>query len=410
MPTRLVHLLTITLALAGCAAPSSEPDNAKPPVTVVLSGAVEKGPFLLGSSVTVTPAAQLAALSAQPGTLVAEQADNVAGRVFKTETSNDLGEFELPVVYQGLVSIEGSGYYYNEATGSLSSSPLTLRAFHQVGDVDGSAHINVITHLTHGRVQHLMAEGLDAATAIQQAETELHAALGIGAPQAAGSELSLAAGDNDDDAYLFAVSTIFAQAAYIEAHEAACNCADSRLQQLLNTTAAAFATNGAIPTATKERLEAARLTINNNMVMAELAQRFEETGSSATIPDLNRVIPWTIPESVTSCAGNVVPEVSAQCKLALCGVAQRPIDSTNARIVQYWQDHISECGNECWKKVACALDNCTVMNANGSKWIDASCAMTKCTVDNTASVAGGAVSFENWFEHVQYWAGNGECD
>lgn len=367
---------------------------------VRLSGAVEKGPFLLGSSVSVTPA------DVQGAEVAGDQSDAPAGQVFKTETANDRGEFSLTVPYQGFATIEGTGYYYNEATGDLSSSPLTLRAFHEVGDTDDTAHVNLVTHLTYQRVQHLIADGVDAADAIGQAEDELHAELGLGAPQAAGSELTLTGGDNDDDAYLFAVSTVFAQAALLEARSASCgkNCVDAKLQELLNTASASFALAGAVPAAIKERLETARPTINNETVMAALADRLTATGSSVTVPDLNRVIPWEVPAAVTACAANVVPAVSTECKLAICGITQRPLDDLNRRYMQSWQDDIAECDDECWATIQCAMEVETCR-------VDGACsgAVAQCAVGRE-SHAPASNLMETWIAHVSQWADNGQCD
>ncbi len=96
------HLLAVLLAIgvaSGCGGSSG---------SVALSGAVEKGPYVLGSSISVFPI---------------DANGNPSGQVFKTQTTTDLGEFSLSFDYTGLVAIEGNGFYYNEVSGALSHGP-----------------------------------------------------------------------------------------------------------------------------------------------------------------------------------------------------------------------------------------------------------------------------------------------
>ena len=95
--------------------------------TRTLEGAAAKGPYILGSSVSVS---------------AVDDAGDPTGEVWNTETSNDLGAFSLDGVDSGPVRIEVTGYHFDEVRGALSSSALTLRAY---GEVDSSATIYVNT-------------------------------------------------------------------------------------------------------------------------------------------------------------------------------------------------------------------------------------------------------------------------
>jgi hypothetical protein len=184
----------ISLAtLAACSStslPSPTSTDATPdsgPVTITLKGAVAKGPFILGSPVTVNSIDALG---------------NPTGTNFLTETSDALGDFSVTFAYQGPVLLQGSGYYYNEITGTLSSSVLTLDAYADITTTGThSDYINLVTHLTHDRIQTLLAGGggtLTVASATAQAESELFAALQIGGtrfnPGASGSQMSSSRG------------------------------------------------------------------------------------------------------------------------------------------------------------------------------------------------------------------------
>ena len=135
---------------------------------IQLTGAVQKGPLIIGSSIAV---ANL------------DLDLNPTGAVFATYTRDDQGQFEVEMTASDVVSIEGAGYYYNEATGLLSEGPIMLRALYGVGAGSADdAFVNVVTHLTYERVRGLIIGALSYADARAQAEQELQTALGITVP------------------------------------------------------------------------------------------------------------------------------------------------------------------------------------------------------------------------------------
>ncbi len=135
---------------------------------VSLQGAAHKGPLVLGSSIAVSPV---------------RSDGSPLGEVFRTNTANDLGEFEVQLRFAGYVSLEASGFYYNEVTGELSTAPLTLRAFGHVSQQGTqSVFVNLITHLIYARAKNLVRGGAAFQDAIATAETELYEGLGIGNP------------------------------------------------------------------------------------------------------------------------------------------------------------------------------------------------------------------------------------
>lgn len=240
--------------------------------SVVLKGAAQKGPFIIGSTVSVS------ALGAE---------GLQTGQVFMSQTNNDRGEFQLtvPPLNIPFVEIEASGFHFNEVTGALSAAELTLRS---IAPLDGSpTYVNVLTHLASNRIRTLAASGSDLALARATAEQELRAALPIGAPAVgvAASQLNLLGGDTDANAYLFAVSVVFAQAA-LAANPGA---VDAELQQLLNTAALDFA-DGAFDPTLLARLEIAEELVDVGRVEASFDRRLAEIGAAAVAPDLDRVI------------------------------------------------------------------------------------------------------------------------
>jgi hypothetical protein len=325
-----VGWLCLVGALVACGdQPGVMSDMAQPPdlapVTVQLSGAAQKGPFVLGSTVQVS---------------LVDSAGNPTGTVFPTQTSDDLGEFSLQLSYQGLVSIEATGYYYNEATGKLSDSSLTLRAFYDVTTSGTqSAYVNIVTHLTYERVKALLAgpPTMSLADATAQAESELRTSLTIGGPgfdpMATGIEMNIAGGDNDANAYLFGVGAIFSEVAVATAGGAS---VDATLQQLINTTASYFATNMDIPQALVLQIKAAQRDNDYHKIMNDFALRLLTTGSTSAVPDLGRV--WdtdgdTVVDNSDNCPW--IPNKTQMPVNGLCGARMHayPFSYPNGPIV-----------------------------------------------------------------------------
>jgi hypothetical protein len=110
--------------------------------------------------------------------------------------------------------------------------------------------------------------------------------------------MNIAGGDNDANAYLFAVSAVFAQAARNELPDAQ----DAALQELLNRASADLADDGNLEAEITTALSNAEQLLPTNRwdeadaqlipdrVMQDLAERLADVGSSAEPPDLNRML------------------------------------------------------------------------------------------------------------------------
>ena len=257
-----------------------------PPPKITLSGGVQKGPFVLGSSISISPL---------------DSVGNPTGQVFKTQTTSDEGDFSIDFAYTGLVELEANGFYYNEVTGQLSGAPITLRAYDSISTSGmQSAHINFITHMTHDRIKALLQNGDDLPTATAQAESELRAALPVGPPgydpMTPGLDLDLLGGDTDANAYLLAASTVVMQLA----KDQGMGSIDAEAQQLADSIAADLADDGQLmPTPKAELRYAMRdvdvapecFTSSNELnVMSLLTSYLTRTGFMGSIPDINRTL------------------------------------------------------------------------------------------------------------------------
>lgn len=246
--------------------------------TQQISGAVQKGPFLVGSSV------QLVRL---------DENLNPTGEVYATETRNDLGEFSIQAMLQGPGALSANGFYWNEITDALSSAPLTLRALVPPAVVPDQApiYINVLTHLIKARVEALVANrNASFDEALSLAEEELVAALAITPPDFRPARPAIAAslaGDDDDtNAYLLAVSCTLIEVAISRGPTAV----DANFQAILNTIADQLRDSGTIDSNLKSEILIAMRNIDTGRVRENLSQRLRDLGISSEPPNIDRIL------------------------------------------------------------------------------------------------------------------------
>jgi hypothetical protein len=240
-----------------------------------LNGAVHKGPFVVGSSITIS---------------VLDADLDPTGNNLSTETSNDRGEFSVNNVPGQPLGLQGEGFYYNEVTGQLSAAELTLRGFFVPGsDATQTAYVNLVTHLTNQRVRALVRAGSSFGGAVTQAEGELQTELGITLesfdPDAVGVEMTLAGGDTDANAYLFGLSTTIVQTAV----DNSSGSLEGTLQELLNTLANDLS-DGNLSSANRDKIRTSLGNFDVALVAARFQTRLDAIGSSAEVPEMNRVL------------------------------------------------------------------------------------------------------------------------
>ena len=154
----------------------------------VFSGYAQKGPFVIGSSVTIS---ELKANLDQ------------TGKTYSTIISDNLGRFEEKNIelVSSYVELKVDGYYFHEVAGWVEGT-LTLYALVDIKDVN-SANVNVLTHLEKPRVEYLVKQGMSFSAAKQQAQREVLAIFGFSPPQTSSEGL-----DVINDAMLLAISCI----------------------------------------------------------------------------------------------------------------------------------------------------------------------------------------------------------
>lgn len=159
-----ILVILIALAMLGCkessdsATPATDAPVEEKPATYSVSGYIQKGPFVSGSSITI----QELDTSLEP-----------TGASYQTTTSDDIGSFSLgSSINSEYIEIIATGYYYNEVSGEISPSTLTLRSISKLSDAT-SCNVNLLTTLEKERLKSLVLGGETFEAARTQAETEI---------------------------------------------------------------------------------------------------------------------------------------------------------------------------------------------------------------------------------------------
>lgn len=165
-------------------------------VVASISGVSQKGPFLVGSTITLHE--------------VDDETFNLSGRSFPDKIKNDKGEFEIS--YKDLSSnfalFIADGYYRNENTGKKSTAPIKLNALSDLTD-RSSVNVNILTHLEYDRVKYLiLEEGMEYGAAKTQAQKEILGAFGIDVEKSVNAEELSIFGKTENDGALLALSVL----------------------------------------------------------------------------------------------------------------------------------------------------------------------------------------------------------
>ena len=186
-----------------------------------IAGVTQKGPFLMGSSVTIQELDGLSLVQ--------------TGKSFKAFVKSNQGDFSIKDV--SLVSqyamLEVEGYFRNEVTGQNSGGMILLNALTDLRKRD-RVNVNLLTHIESGRILNLVQKhGLSVAAAKKQAEQELFSSFGFMKGNVAPEDMDLFS-KNNDGAMLLAVSVLMLQD----------SSSDADFSERMSKVAFAFAENG----------------------------------------------------------------------------------------------------------------------------------------------------------------------
>jgi uncharacterized protein (TIGR02145 family) len=225
-----------------------------------LSGLVQKGPFVNGSSIQMY---ELNSSLAQ------------TGKIFNTQIINNKGSFEIDNIALSSQYVEfiANGYYFNEVTGDISPSPLSLYALSDITDLS-SVNVNILTHLEKSRVEYLVGKGLTFAAAKDSAQKEVLAIFGFQANNMDQSEKLDISVNKQENAILLAISLILQG-----------NRSVGDLTELLANISTDIQKDGKLDDKSiLTGLRTSTLGLDMSGIRSNLQNRYKDLGDSTTIP------------------------------------------------------------------------------------------------------------------------------
>lgn len=266
----LLPILSIFI-LTACSDKNDEPGGGDTPQSVKcnLSGKVEKGPFVRGSSISVQP------LNASL---------NAVGTVYNGEISDDAGNFNLGQIEiaSQFVRLAADGYYFNEVAGALSNGTLHLVAYADLSK-RSSVNVNILTHLKSARIQKLMQGGASFTESDKQAHKELLTQFKLQAYENLAAESMSITSGTDGAGVLIAISSLVLAGR-----------SDAEITQYLSVLSQDLADDGAFTESNKKQIY--NDTYNLKPYLPQIADniinRYSELGQHVTVPDLRYYFDW----------------------------------------------------------------------------------------------------------------------
>lgn len=260
--------VAILLAVSSC----KSDDEAKEvfiPGTYTVSGNVEKGPFVSGTTVTIQPLDDRLEML---GSMYTSTIDNYWGHF-----SFGAKQFDTPYV-----ELIANGYFFNEVKGEFSSGPLTLRALVDITDRN-TVNVNLLTHLKYYRVKNLVAKGMSFKDANNQAQTELLTAFGL--QRFAKTDVSAVTitGESEQSGALMAVSSLL----LMDRNEA-------ELTEYLARLGKEFGENGKFSDTSISQINNDKLTLRERVdgIRENMSDYFEHLGVNVYVMGITPYIDW----------------------------------------------------------------------------------------------------------------------
>lgn len=232
-----------------------------------LTGLVQKGPFLNGTSIEIYEL----------------QSDlSPTGKTFSSQILDNSGLFKLNNValVSEYVQLKADGYYFNEITGENSSSPIILYALSDISD-KSTINVNILSHLVKSRIEYLLSNGETSFTvAKKQAEKEILAIFSIDKSDIIDFETLDISVDGDNNAILLAISLI------TQGYRT-----ESELSDLLANIITDIRQDGVLNSSSLGSLliNDARL-LDLTQIRSDLESRYDNLGLTVTIPDFEKYV------------------------------------------------------------------------------------------------------------------------
>lgn len=239
------------------------------PQTYNVSGKVEKGPFISGSTITIQPM---------------NEKLQVLGSLYTTTIQDDMGNFSFgsKMFEAPYAELTANGYFFNEVNGNLSAGTLNLLALIDLSSAE-TVNVNILTHLKYRRIQKLISEGMDFTGANQQAQKELFTLFGLQEyAEKDASTFSIIDG-TDESGTLIAISALL----LIDRSEAA-------LTEYLAKLCREFGEKGQFEESTLAQINEDKKNLVHKLsdVQKNIIERYQGLGLTVEVKELTRFFDW----------------------------------------------------------------------------------------------------------------------
>ena len=236
-----------------------------------ISGAVQKGPYLNGTSLTF---------------FELNEDFGQTGKNFIAQIESNTGEYNLNniVLSSDFVLIRADGFYFNEVDGETSSSSLTLYALSDISNRE-TVNVNLISNLEKDRVLYLIENGsITFEEAKTKAQKEILNIFSLNADNFIESESLNIAEDGENNAILLAISVI------LQGYRTT-----GELSELIANISTDIRTDGMLNDSSlgMQIISDANL-LNLQQIRKILEERYQELGMSTKIPNFEKYINFFI--------------------------------------------------------------------------------------------------------------------
>jgi len=187
-------LITLIFLVFFSSCKKDEPDPKEEINTYSVNGLIQKGPFIIGTTVTIS-----------------ELNPNLTetGKTFHTTITDNKGSFEIPnlELESDFIQIRADGYFFNEVKGKLSNSRIVLNAIVNLQE-NQNINLNIMTSFESERVKYLVESGDDFESAKKQAIKEVYDIFGFSTTDINAPETFDITNDGENNSILLAISAI----------------------------------------------------------------------------------------------------------------------------------------------------------------------------------------------------------
>lgn len=261
-----ILLLQILIILTLCIYSCSKEEQIPEPTLIDISGSVQKGPFLNGTSIMI---------SVLDSNLIQ------TGKVFNSQIFDNNGNFEINgiEISSNYIELKADGFYFNEIKNESSASQLTLYTLADITN-NKTLNVNVLSNLEKRRVEYLISEGAGFYEAKKQAQSEILKIFEINEPDISESEKLDITKTGEGNATLLAVSAILQ--GYLTVPE---------LSELLANLSSDLHEDGELnDEALGEILIKNAKTLKTEEIRKNLESKYESLGNGISVPNFEKYV------------------------------------------------------------------------------------------------------------------------